>query len=243
MNNNKIICHILTIKDKSEIISKYRNQLPSSYDLTITSGKDQHLEEIKFDLKLAQMIYPRELTPGEKNCARGHKKMWEQALNKPKKWQIFLEDDAIIDSNFESVVEDIIKYDSNKPTAIILGRSKTIHRNLWFENIKIPFSVQYKVGNIHLGEKEQNFFGTVGYMLNDAALKLLDELPYVFWKADDWTLFNNYGLKILHLRKPCIWEDFMTHESTTGNKNAAQHKLWTKSILREIFVALKNNIK
>jgi GR25 family glycosyltransferase involved in LPS biosynthesis len=226
------------------VAAKFKKKLNANkYGLNIYIGKDEFLNDVVFDSNISNMIYGRNLKEGEKNCARGHKKLWTISAEKTQDWKIYLEDDAIIEEEFDYVIENLIEYITKTPTAIILGRSKTIKDNLWFENIKLPLHNKKYINNILVGKKKQNLFGTVGYMLNDAALKQLLQLNKVFWKADDWQLFENYGIEILHLQNPCVWEDFLEHESTTGNSKKIQHNLIGRSILREIYTALKNRIK
>jgi len=242
-STNKILINILTTHSPEQIINKYSNSLQNvDVEIKIQLGDDSSLRHLKFDNSLARMIYGRPLRKGEMNCSLGHRSMWCYAREVGSRWSVFLEDDAIITDALLNLLNSINSWGENLPFAIIIGHSKTVRKNLWFENIKIPLYSKKKIKNIVVGKKNQNLFGTVGYLLNQSAVELLSKLPVTCWKADDWKMFENAGLQIYHLQTPCIWEEFETRKSATGNICVAQHEIFSRKILIEVGSAIKSQI-
>lgn len=232
---------ILTIKEVNEIEEKYKKLLSNISNVKVVRGDDESLSHHSYLPEISTMLYGKKLTKGEINCARGHREMWQLAKNEQQKWAIFLEDDADLIIGASQIMQKLLNHTTNQPIAIILGHSKTIKKNLWFENLKIPLHNIRAINGVKLGEKKQNLFGTVGYMLNDKAIELLVSLPPTFWKADDWRIYENSGLKTLHLLNPCIWENFLS--SSTGNSCEIHHNIFSKNFLREIISAIAGQIR
>lgn len=235
--------YVLTIQDKQNIINKFARQKLQIEERHIVIGKEDLLAPFQFDEKLSQLLYDFELSRGMKYCAVGHRKIWAIAKTENRNvWVQILEDDAQLDVNYAEVVEKLGTLEVDFPLAIILGHSKTLKSNLWFENLKWPLHKEFKYHGVALGEKTQNLFGTVGYLLNNHAITLLDKLPAPFWKPDDWQHLQNYGLKVYHLRNPIIWEDFMSHASDTGSSKQIQHRLFSSNFIREFGSMVKSQL-
>ena len=235
--------YILTIQDKHNVIEKFAKQKLPIEESHIVMGKEDLLGPFQFDEKRSQLLYDFELSRGMKNCAAGHRKIWAVAkTDSHNGWVQILEDDAQLDVNYAEVLEILGTLEVDFPLAIILGHSKTVQSNLWFENLKWPLHKEFKYHGVALGEKTQNLFGTVGYLLNKRAITLLDTLPVPFWKPDDWQHLQKYGLKVYHLRNPIIWEDFMSHTSDTGSSRQIQHRLYSSNFIREFGSMVKSQL-
>jgi GR25 family glycosyltransferase involved in LPS biosynthesis len=235
--------YILTIQNKQNIIDKFAQQRLKIEQKNIVMGKEDHLNTFQFDDIRARLLYDFELSQGMKNCASGHRKIWAIAKSDhPQAWVQILEDDALLDLNYAQGIERLISLKVDFPLAIILGHSKTVQSNVWFENLKWPIYEEFRHNGVALGEKTQNLFGTVGYLLNNHAVTLLDTLPAPFWKPDDWSCLKNYGLKVYHLRNPLIWEDFLCHSSNTGSSTQIQHDIYSFNLIREFGSMVKSQI-
>jgi GR25 family glycosyltransferase involved in LPS biosynthesis len=235
--------YLLTIQDRQNVIDKFAKQKLLIEEKYIVIGKQEQLGPFQFDEIRSKLLYGFELSRGMKNCAAGHRKIWAIAeTDSYHEWVQILEDDARLDVNYAQVVERLGSIKVDFPLAIILGHSKTVQSNLWFENLKWPLDKEFKHFGVALGEKTQNLFGTVGYLLNKQAIALLDTLPAPFWKPDDWRYLQNYGLKVYHLRNPIIWEDFLSHESDTGSSTQIQHRLYSSKFIREFGSMVKSQL-
>jgi GR25 family glycosyltransferase involved in LPS biosynthesis len=234
---------ILTIEDEKKIQEKFRT-LTKNRNLNVVLGvaAESEIDRYISDDYLLER-YGRRLSRGEIGCALGHKKISQKMLVLSYKTAVILEDDAIIEHNFENQIDVIgeILEKEKAPMVIVLGHSKTIKRNLWFENLKYRLLNKKTIKEITIGEKEQNFFGTVGYACNQGFMKLIADQVYLHL-ADDWGYWMENGVKVYHLEKPIVWEDLNT-KSSTGNTVHVHHNISSLSFLKEIYVAIKNNIK
>jgi glycosyl transferase family 25 len=233
---------VLTIKNEKEIQEKF-NALIKNPDLTVVLGIVAPAEIAKYvDDDYLEERYGRRLSAGEMGCSFGHKKICEKMLALNYKSAVILEDDAIIQHNFRDQIDTIrvLLEAENSPMVIILGHSKTIRRNLWFENIKYKLLHKRKINGIAIGEKKQNYFGTVGYACNQSYMQLIAQQTRLHI-ADDWGYWIENGVKVFHLENPIVWEDLNTR-SSTGNTVHIHHNLLSASFLREAYVAIKNNI-
>lgn len=203
-----------------------------------TVGHEAAMSPFKIDHAKATSMYG-DVSQGMMNCALGHREIW----NKLDSGEfVIFEDDAILSSSFFEVLDKLrLHYnDVKEPVIIIMGRSKTIPKYLWFENLKFPLRSLVETSGVILGSKKQNFFGTVCYYGNQSAATILKDFPSnVGWKPDDWDYIASYGLKILHLRYPIVWEDLLS-ESLTHSAREIQHNPFKiKRFIREWSSALK----
>lgn len=83
----------------------------------------------------SRYILGRRLSFGEVSCALGHLEMYEEFLLTNKEWGLFLEDDAIVQSSFDAVLENL---PNDLPPSII---SLTSAQDERFEPRPFPFLV------------------------------------------------------------------------------------------------------
>jgi GR25 family glycosyltransferase involved in LPS biosynthesis len=228
--------HTLSTSNEKYLAFLRRNAILSSSECTIgIASPELHL---KIDLERAKSKYGN-VSKGMMNCALGHRKIWDK-LNDTD--FVVFEDDAILSISCLSVLKVIEKeYSTSRvPTIVILGRSKTVRKYLWFENLKFPLRNKKRINGIEIGTKKQNFFGTVGYYGNKQAAAVLQKFPYsVYWKPDDWDYLINSGLTVVHLRNPIVWED-LSSESLTDSDMHVQHNPYKlNTFIREWVSAFK----
>lgn len=235
---NKKKCFVLTVNDPSAVYQNYQSQLPK-WEVSVQSGKNTSLSEGDFDYIRSQLMYGANLTKGEVLCSLGHREMWRSALKSNHEWVMILEDDAIFDQRFFKDIETLLQIKFEEPVALIMGHSKTVKKNLWFQNLKQPITSIFTIDGNNFGKKEVDFFGTVSYLINKKGLSLLNNLPRNFWRADHWEIYKNFGLCIYHPKLPLVWENFTSRSSATGNLLKAQHNLISKDFFKELYYLLK----
>lgn len=236
---NKYKCFVLTVNEPDKIYQSFQNQL-FRWEVSVQSGTSASLSEVDFDYTSSLLLYGENLTKGEVLCSLGHREMWRNALKSDHEWVMFLEDDAIFDQRFFSDIEILLQLKFDRPVSLILGHSKTIKKNLWFQSLKQPITTIFSVAGNKFGNKEVDFFGTVAYLINKKGLKLLNNLPRNFWRADHWEIYKNFGLGIYHPKKPLVWENFTSRKSATGNILKVQHNLISKDFFRELYYLLRS---
>lgn len=235
---------ILTIQtDKKKYIElEFGKKISNRIKINVFDNNSSSFED-EFNKKKSFLRYGKYLRKGEISCALGHQRIASLLLEKECTTAVVLEDDALLELNFEECTLTLSDY-INKlaaPTVVILGHSKTIKNNLWFENLKYKLYDKIKIKKFVLGKKKQNYFGTVGYLCNREFIKLrsLDEVHTI---ADDWIFYEQeFGVQIYHLENPIVWEDLQT-TSSTGNSLIIHHNILSKNFLRELFSAIKNKI-
>jgi GR25 family glycosyltransferase involved in LPS biosynthesis len=237
--------YVLTIDDIKIIKDKFSTLLNrKEFNLNIVQGLESKLNLSLFDEKKSYLRYNKILSKGEKLCSLGHFKIYDlicksNTLN----WSLIIEDDAIFDAKSFIFFEQIKSYKFNEPTILILGHSKTIPNNLWFQKLKQPLYKRNIIFNYKIGEKKINYFGTVGYIINLEAAKLLSKMNDCYWKADDWVYFQKNNINILHLDDPIIWEDQAKKNSSTGNSLAIHHNIFSANFFVEIKAMLNARFK
>lgn len=237
--------YILTIDDIKIVKDKFSNVLNTKlFNLNIVQGIESNLNLSFFDEKKSYLRYGKILSKGEMLCSLGHFKIYDLICKSDTLgWSLIIEDDAILDSKALFFLDEIKSYEFNEPTVLVLGHSKTIPSNLWFQKLKQPLYKAKIILNNKIGEKKINYFGTVGYLINSEAAKLSSKMKGCFWKADDWVYFQNNHIKVLHLEDPIIWEDQSKKNSSTGNSLAIHHNIFSASFLMEIKAMLNARFK
>jgi GR25 family glycosyltransferase involved in LPS biosynthesis len=234
---------IITIESPNQVERHFRSIVDSSFEIKIIQGSENVLDVSKFDVKNSKILYQTPLKKGEVNCSLAHKFIYDNHVKSNLEWAVVLEDDAILTEHFNKNVKLLSDHTFNFPAIIILGHSKTKYKNLWFQNLKQPPSSKIEISNIELVQKNCNFFGTVGYMINKQAAELISAYDAIFWKADHWSIFENLGIRIYHLSIPIVWENFENTNSSTGNVNQAHHDLFSKNFYKEFFSMLITQAK
>lgn len=198
---------------------------------------DAYTESASFDAQTAQALYQRQLRTGEMGCTISHYELYRRLLNRQNEWHLILEDDAQLEPDFHDFYQQCHWIDlPARPTILILGHSKT-HRNFqWVQKLKQPMKRVLEIGHHHFGDKHLSFVGTVGYLINRAALeKILQHQPH--WIADDWLRLASFGINVLHIENALIYEE-IDGISTTGNQLICSHDIHqrpVKEVLKIIF--------
>lgn len=223
---------IISMKDSSRRL-RFSNVNKIFFD-AVTNN-----DNCSFNESVSTLIYGRKLKDSEVGCSLSHKEVMKN-LEFKNYWEVILEDDAIITKEFYDFVEEFSGVKFNAPSIIILGHSKTSKKFLWLQRLKQPlFNVlKYKTIQIGTTHRVLRGCGTVGYAINEAAAKIINDSEIVFWLADDWEIINNMGVEIYQLKSPIIWED-MSLVSSIGNQTHVEHD-FIRSPLSNWYMVIKH---
>jgi glycosyl transferase, family 25 len=218
--------------------STRRNKFLNS-DIEIFDAIEDDLSAI-FDKDTFRLIYGRDARKGEIGCTLSHYYLaLNHAVNTKDEWSLILEDDAVFD-------DELFEFKNNcntisSPTILVLGHSKTKKRNLFIQRLIQPLTNLITIRGFEFGTANVNYCGTVAYMSNKAASKILSAQKLMFWLADDWNIIKNMGINILHIKKPLVYEDF-DGLSSTGNKVVVEHDVLRKPA-QILYLIILNQIK
>lgn len=192
-----------------------------------------------FNKNVFNLIYGREPKNGEIGCSLSHFEVISDFYkNENSSSLIVLEDDAILEKDFHEYIlkiQDTIK--DFKPSIFILGVSKTKKENNLIHRIKWPLKNSISIGNKKFGFSDINHCGTVAYIINRSAAKIISEQNNIFWVADDWKIISNMGIDIYLPNKPLVYEDLNTI-SSIGNNICCYNSLKT-NFKRNVTLILK----
>tara|TARA_R110001583_G_scaffold131478_1_gene283238 strand:- start:10517 stop:11266 length:750 start_codon:yes stop_codon:yes gene_type:complete len=176
-----------------------------------------YVSDKKFNHQLFIKRYRKQPSKGEIGCALSHATLLtESSCDTTVRWTCVLEDDAMPEINFELFLKELSEIETEKPTIIILGYSKTKKSNFLIHKLKYPLYDKYCIGGYQVGKTFATLCGTVGYVANKAAADLFSDIDEVYWVADDWDMIATLGVDIHHVSTPLIYED-LDSPSTTGN--------------------------
>ncbi|MCX2534400.1 glycosyltransferase family 25 protein [Plesiomonas shigelloides] len=197
----------------------------------------------RFDQFIARSLYGRKLRKGEVGCTLSHFEIINKfsVSNDNSDWVLIMEDDALPEPGFKKFIDyfhNNADIPSGTPLVLLLGHSKTSKNKLFFQRLTQPLVNTLIIDDFVFGEnKNISFCGTVCYMINKCAAKILAECKIPYWMADDWSLFHKLGITVLHPVKPLIYED-LNYASSTGNIIFHQHDFFKrpKLTIKEIII-------
>jgi GR25 family glycosyltransferase involved in LPS biosynthesis len=230
--------NIISEKDKLILLKSISNSIQINEFITkvhppcFISNNDQN----DFDQTLSTLFYGRKLHNGELGCSLAHSRLISNLSFISSDWNLILEDDAKLDNDIFNFLYDLKAIKISQPTVILLGHSRTLKKNIFWQRLKHPLSNEMKIGKYTFGQNKWVNgcgVGTVGYVINSSCRDIINKLPKNFWLADDWKFFHNAGISIYHPINPLVWEDFLAKESRTGNSIKIHHNFISSNILRE----------
>lgn len=236
------------IQRRSDIFNQLSNQnlrfeFIDAIDLRNTSEDD-----IKVYRESIVINSKRELKKSELGCLLGHKYICNKIINDNIDFAVVLEDDAVIDTDFNKFL-DTICYENkllNAFDVLLLGYSKLLKKDEQRFYIKEPIKILLRVRNRSVGKVWRNWTsGTVAYIITQqGAMKMASLDSYGL--ADDWGLYSSKGINILHLRPLIVFEQFYKYDSSIeGERKNFKIDSWSfKEVLRVIrgglqYIALK----
>lgn len=168
--------------------------------------------------------YSRKPMLGEFGCYLSHTTLW--GLNQKDSAIVVLEDDAICGKQFD--IDKVIAYCGGKeyPLIVKLGVSKISKAEQWvYHLVKPAIPVKCVSGKWLCRDMTLNTDGTVGYVINGIAMRLLSgevRDRCVGMLADDWKLLHKLGVKIMSVRPFYVFEDEATKSSIDSQKTRSR---------------------
>lgn len=214
-------------------VKKLNIQSWSFYDAVSIDDIDNFVNDSKNNLN------GKDITKVEKSCSISHYNMI-----KDQSTHIILEDDFKLIEYCELVciVNEINKKDI--PIVVILGHSKTSDRDFWMQKLKQPLINKRILCGKTVGENYKiNFYGAVGYIINNKFKEAMAEVNEVHWLADDWLKIREIiGCDIYQLSDKIIIENLNDdYVSGLGNKIHFRHDS-RKKILINLIKALRAQV-
>lgn len=225
---------------KSNLRKQVENQLKGMpykfFDACVLKDREHTFNFVK-----AKEKYKRDIRLAEAGCSISHMSVYKELIANNEEFAFVFEDDVLVEDK-QALTNLYYNYEANdEPQIILLGHSKTRKKDLWIQRLKQPLSGVVKINSITFGSNDRvSFCGAVGYVINRNAAEIILKESVPYWIADDWSIFNRLGIKILHAKYPLVYEDLKT-ESTTDNEIMFNHSL-AKEPLRQILSIVKSQI-
>jgi len=166
-----------------------------------------HADE--FDIGRFHERYLRNPASGEIGVFMSHVELWKNLKKKKQHVHLVLEDDFIPKTS-AGVIENIILSANDEYDVIILGYSKVDEMVEQAISIINPLNVQYSYSNYKVGRKfHESTCGALSYVVKDSFFeKVLVDSTKPFYLIDDWSIFKQMGVNILHVSPLCFYEDY-----------------------------------
>lgn len=155
----------------------------------------------------------KELTDGEKACAYSHLMIYEKLLKSENKYEVILEDDALLEQSFLDYFNKVSRlhdiYD-----VVIFGYSKVDVELAKIMKFVRP-SIKLKVDDFYIRLPYRQWHcGTVGYSISrSGANKILEINRSLEVPADYWEYFEDHGVSVVHYSDILVTEDFINFKS------------------------------
>lgn len=191
--------------------------------------------EPRFDQFIAKSLYGRELRKGEVGCTLSHIEIIKSFSESTddSQWLLIMEDDALPEPQFQQFIDDFSEECSqltDTPKIILLGHSKTSKKHLFVQSLKQPLKTKLTIGKQFFGVNPRvTMCGTVCYLINKPAAKIVAQANKCFWITDDWILYANLGIAIFHPIKPLVYES-LDYQSATQNLVLYHHDIFNAPI-------------
>lgn len=180
----------------------------------------------EYDSRLAQATIGRDLTPGEIGCALSHIAIYRKIITDNLPYALIFEDDALIGSQFQSVLEHILEMvNPNEAKAILFVHAQKYSN--WSGR---------KIDKNHKLVPAVDAFCAHAYLVTQAAAKKLVEALYpVHTVADCWNyLMAHKIIKVMAVVPYCIG-----HASFAKNSAIEPDRSKTQPKQRQPFRPLK----
>uniref|UniRef100_UPI003C79AB42 glycosyltransferase family 25 protein n=1 Tax=Rothia aeria TaxID=172042 RepID=UPI003C79AB42 len=106
----KILKYVLGLEGANRFDSFYSVGAPAKdfVRYPAVDNRDNHVTDDEFDVEFFRSRLHRDPSPAEKGCMLSHVKMWRDFIASDADWALIAEDDALISSDAEAVVNAII---------------------------------------------------------------------------------------------------------------------------------------
>lgn len=219
--------------ERTHLIDAQLNSLNISYELR-PSVFPKTYEDVGFKPYLFRERYGREAKISEAGVLEAHKAILRSVNSE---WAVILEDDAELEPSAAEFLSSVLPT-LEEPTLVLLGHSRTIKKNLWFQRLKQPLANPISLGKKKFGNNPSiTKCGTVGYMINRSAAQLWASSDN-YYVIDDFDIPKNIGINVLHPFRPIVYER-QGLSSLTGNAIFIQHAFLSRRWLYELSALFK----
>ena len=177
-------------------------------------NRDNHVTASEFDAEAFHQRWHRDPRPAEKGCMLSHVKMWKEFVASDADWALIAEDDALISSDAQAVVEAIItKY----PQVQLVNLSDSFANdagklNPHVEYIRLSLLSPFVYGKYRMGKPYGSWplVCTGLYLISRLGAELLlkqfeSKVPGTV--ADDYKLYQQWGVDVRFVQPGlCGWE-------------------------------------
>ena len=177
-------------------------------------NRDNHVTASEFDAEAFHQRWHRDPRPAEKGCMLSHVKMWKEFVASDADWALIAEDDALISSDAQAVVEAIItKY----PQVQLVNLSDSFANdagklNPHVEYIRLSLLSPFVYGKYRMGKPYGSWplVCTGLYLISRSGAELLlkqfeSKVPGTV--ADDYKLYQQWGVDVRFVQPSlCGWE-------------------------------------
>lgn len=177
-------------------------------------NRDNHVTASEFDAEAFHQRWHRDPRPAEKGCMLSHVKMWKEFVASDADWALIAEDDALISSDAQAVVEAIItKY----PQVQLVNLSDSFANdagklNPQVEYIRLSLLSPFVYGKYRMGKPYGSWplVCTGLYLISRSGAELLlkqfeGKVPGTV--ADDYKLYQQWGVDVRFVQPGlCGWE-------------------------------------
>ncbi|EKT57307.1 glycosyltransferase family 25 protein [Providencia sneebia] len=184
---NTFIINLSERNDRKKFMLDQLNNLKLDYQfIEAIDGRKLSGDEIN---KVALNFKDSYLTKGEIGCALSHLKVYKKIIDEKIDIALILEDDAILPSNIETIINEIKAIDNNqKPNIYLLSNAKKFIKNEKLSN------------NIY---RIKDASAAHAYIINAKAAKnLISKLYPIRYEADMWSIFNFFGFAKIYCIHP-----------------------------------------
>lgn len=194
--------------------------LDIEFIVAVDANKMSNEEQNKlFNVTDFSKKYSKKVRPGEIGCTLSHQKCYRKLLNSNEDYVLILEDDIILNNEFQETLEKLKNHiDPIKPQVILLSGW------YWFYK-STRLNKKYKLADV------LDAFLTHAYIINKTAAKLLVE-PYPSTMADDWKYIRQKGITlnaILPHLVDQVWNGKFNSMVNIGNSSRIKGNYFRKS--------------
>ena len=173
---------------------------------------DDELRKI-WDQNRTYRNYGRYMSGGEIGCSLSHRKCYEEILKNGDDTAMVIEDDVSFQE--ENVCEVVTAAErvlrSSRPVIILLTGS------YWYMTKTDLPGTRFSLACLYEG------MGTVAYMINNAAAKILDAAPQAYL-ADDWYSIRSFGITVYAVNPHIAGDVGLFGSDIFGNYQGAVRK-------------------
>lgn len=178
---------------------------------TLTAG--EYFDQIRTYLAMTRRV----MSPGEVGCALGHLSIWQTIAENSSAMGIVLEDDAILDDEFNPRVERLLSHFSPVDCFVSLGGQENalrLTRSILGVKVK-GVDDTWEIPPSEFGK----LYGTVGYLLSrSTAIRLVEHAAKGLFVADDFRLLHRAGVIRQMFLSNVVGHPWGEHHSTIATE-------------------------